>query len=68
MAATESSPIMETPPTIRTLLEEWHWRRDRLNRSAGGAAVRRAQIKGLDYLIGRYHDSSEAQRPVRACP
>jgi hypothetical protein len=60
---------MEAVPTIDTLLDEWRWRRDRLNRNAGGAAWFGAeQIMVLDYLIGRYLDSPEAQRPVRVMP
>ncbi len=59
---------MNTLPTSLTLLDEWQWRRDRLSRSPGGRAPSaREQIKVLDYLIRRYHDSPEAQRlaPVR---
>ena len=60
---------METVPTIHTLLDDWQWRRDRLNRIPGGAPQFVAQqIKVLDYLIRRYHDSPEAQRSVPAMP
>ncbi len=60
---------MKTAPTIHTLLDEWHWRRDRLNREPGSAACfAPEQIKVLDYLIGRYQDSPEALTPVRVRP
>lgn len=54
-----------TEPVACTLLEEWRARRDVLTRGQGATspfAKERARV--LDFLIRRYADSPEAQRPA----
>jgi hypothetical protein len=60
---------VETAPTHRTLLDEWRWRLDILNRRPGSAApLAKERARVLDFLIHRYRDSPEAQRPAPASP
>ena len=50
---------------LRTLYEEWQLRRDRLlQTSPSNDLYRRSQLRILDYLLRRYHNSPEARRMV----
>jgi hypothetical protein len=50
-------------------LDEWRWRRDVLTRSRDNASrLVGERLRVLDYLINRYRDSPEAQRPVSVRP
>jgi hypothetical protein len=58
-----------TAPALGTLLEDWQRRRDLLGRSPGSdMQYARQWLRILDYLIHRYADSPEAQRPAPAPP
>jgi hypothetical protein len=61
--------IVETASTLHTLLDEWQWRREVLSRNHGDdTQLVNAQLRVLDYLIGRYHDSPAAHRPAPPRP
>lgn len=50
---------------LRTLYEDWQLRRDRLLRtSTGNDVYRRSQLRILNYLLRRYHNSPEASHTV----
>jgi hypothetical protein len=68
LLARNSGAIVEAT-TLHTLLDEWLWRRDALSLSPGGdAQLVNAQLRVLEYLINRYRDAPEAQRPAPARP
>jgi hypothetical protein len=53
----------------RTLLEDWRVRRDRLaERPEPPGRLGRVHLQIFDYLIRRYGDAPEAQRPARFSP
>jgi hypothetical protein len=55
--------------TLPTLLSEWQWRREQLNRSLDDASLFAGeQIRVLDFLIRRYGDSPQALRPAPVRP
>ncbi len=61
--------MLETTPIFRTLLDEWQWRRDALNLGLDSATpFARERARVLDFLIHRYQNSPEAQRPAPAKP
>ena len=58
---------MHAEPTSPSLLEDWEFRRKRLEyRAVQPEQYRQLQIRVLDYLIDRYRDSPEAARPARS--
>lgn len=60
---------MHAESTERTLLEDWQARRERLaGRPVPLGQLGELHVQILDYLIGRYADSSEAARPARFSP
>ncbi len=51
--------------TLNTLLDEWQWRRERIARGPWlGSQFAAEQVRVLDYLIHRYSNSVEGQRPA----
>jgi hypothetical protein len=59
--------LMETGSAFPTLLDEWQWRRDCLSRGVSSTTFFCAeQIRVLDFLIRRYRNSPEAQKPAPA--
>ncbi len=65
--AVRGAEPMHAEPTGPSLLEDWQFRRKRLEYQAlQPEQYRQLQIRVLDYLIDRYRDSPEAARPARS--
>ena len=56
---------MAAGSTLNTLLDEWQWRRDRLARGPWcDSQFAAEQVRVLDFLIRRYSNTLEGQRPA----